>query len=284
MDYHVEVLADSIGPHGVRLTTFHLRYPRAAAHEDFLTHRRFSRSASSSRAIPIERMIKRATWGPELFGRAQPGMGADEVLDEPGQAACRAVWNRARDEAVAGALRLAALGAAKEDANLLLRPFEWIDVVVSSTEWGNFFRQRADQETGLVRRQLKRVADGMRDLLASRTPWATRFGEWHLPYLTTDELLDVCAGRTDRVQAARASAMRCARTSYARHDGTHGSVDEDAQSCLEKLVRSAHWSPLEHPARCEVPGSSPTTNFADGWGQLRTVHPHPDPRPGGPRP
>jgi hypothetical protein len=51
------VVADSISPDGVRLTTMLLRYPRFI-HAEFMTHRMFSRNASSSRAIPVERMLE----------------------------------------------------------------------------------------------------------------------------------------------------------------------------------------------------------------------------------
>lgn len=271
MDYVVEILADSIGPHGVRLTTFHLCYPRAAVHEDFLTHRDFSRNASSSRAIPIEKMIARADWHPEVFGKNKRGMGADD-LDAVRIAMAERVWAMAMANAHAAAALLASIGVAKEDANLLLRPFEWIDVVVSSTRWAHFFDLRGSG--GNARKQCQRVADGMRDLLVSSEPTYLEPGWWHLPYLTAEELADVCR-RDDasyRFEAAHASAMRCARVSYARHDGTTGTLEEDADACNAKLIEPGHWSPLEHAAMC-VEGEHWISNFDDGWKQLRKFYP-----------
>ena len=51
------IIADSVAKtNGVRITTFLLRYPKFI-HSEIMTHRAFSRNASSSRAIPISRMI-----------------------------------------------------------------------------------------------------------------------------------------------------------------------------------------------------------------------------------
>lgn len=271
MDYSVKVLADSIGPHGVRLTTFELRYPRAAVHEDFLTHRDFSRNASSSRAIPIAKMIERADWCPEVFGKNRAGMGATDSLDATRAAMAEQVWALAMANAHAGAEMLRALGVVKEDANLLLRPFEWIDVVVSSTRWAHFFNLRGSG--GNARKQCQRVADGMRDLLASSEPTYLQPGQWHLPYLTAEELALVCDGTTPRTVAALASAMRCARVSYARHDGARNDVGIDATDCVAKLIEPGHWSPLEHAAQCCDQPHLDYGNYDPGWWQLRKSYP-----------
>jgi hypothetical protein len=53
----IKIVTDSINQKGERLTTFLLTYPRFI-HSEFMTHRVFSRNAASSRAIPIEKMIK----------------------------------------------------------------------------------------------------------------------------------------------------------------------------------------------------------------------------------
>lgn len=53
----VKVIADSVSPTGKRITTMQLRYWRAI-HSEFMTHRVFSRNASSSRAIPVAKMIE----------------------------------------------------------------------------------------------------------------------------------------------------------------------------------------------------------------------------------
>lgn len=53
MTYDAKILADSLSPDGVRLTTFKVTFPRIVLAE-FNTHRMFSRNSASSRAIPIK--------------------------------------------------------------------------------------------------------------------------------------------------------------------------------------------------------------------------------------
>ena len=51
-----KVICDSISEQGVRLTTFEIEYPRFILAE-LNTHRQLSRNSSSSRAIPIKKML-----------------------------------------------------------------------------------------------------------------------------------------------------------------------------------------------------------------------------------
>nr|MCD4174827.1 hypothetical protein [Escherichia coli] len=75
----VHIVADSISPQGIRITTFELEYPRTI-HSQLMTHRLFSRNAMSSRAIPISRMIEQVRKNPAMpvkFGKNKPGMQDD---------------------------------------------------------------------------------------------------------------------------------------------------------------------------------------------------------------
>ena len=54
MTISAKIIADSIC-NGHRITTFELEYPRFI-HAEFMTHRLFSRNASSSRAVPVKRL------------------------------------------------------------------------------------------------------------------------------------------------------------------------------------------------------------------------------------
>src|SRR3954453_12773250 len=55
--YYVRVLADSLSPDDVRLTTIEARYPRFI-HAEVLRHRVDSHSVESSRARPLEDRTK----------------------------------------------------------------------------------------------------------------------------------------------------------------------------------------------------------------------------------
>ena len=113
-----KIIKDSISAEGVRLTTMELVYPRFI-HAEFMTHRMFSRNASSSRAIPVEKMIERVIREPAEpvhWGLNQPGMQADNELPWPQLVATRAAWLKARDalraRAVAARTASGARGAA----------------------------------------------------------------------------------------------------------------------------------------------------------------------------
>src|SRR5271168_464702 len=81
----VTVIEDSVSQIGrTRLCTLQLRYPRYI-HAEFMTHRAFSRNASSSRAIPTAKAIEMVREFPAFFahvGKNQPGMQAHEEVSE----------------------------------------------------------------------------------------------------------------------------------------------------------------------------------------------------------
>ena len=63
MTIQAKIIADSISDTGKRITTFQLLYPRFI-HAELMTHRVFSRNASSSRAIPVKKMIDMGGYQP----------------------------------------------------------------------------------------------------------------------------------------------------------------------------------------------------------------------------
>ncbi len=78
------VVCDSVAPdeNSTRLTTLEVVLPRIVLAE-FNTHRNMSRNSASSRAIPIEKMLKRVKedpYIPETWGKNQKGMQAEEAL------------------------------------------------------------------------------------------------------------------------------------------------------------------------------------------------------------
>ena len=85
------ILLDSISPSNKRLTTWILTYP-LIIHAEVMTHRVFSRNASSSRAIPTSKMlesVKKNPFIPVHWGKNQGGMQANEQLDNTEQKFCR---------------------------------------------------------------------------------------------------------------------------------------------------------------------------------------------------
>jgi hypothetical protein len=141
MTIEVKIIEDSIGGHGVRLTTMQLRYPRFI-HSEFLTHRVFSRNASSSRAIPVDKIIQQVIDDcamPVKWGKNQTGMQAYEDLDTLSDGwIVEQAWLKARDYAVDQARIMVKRNAHKQIVNRILEPFAHISVIVTATEWDNF--------------------------------------------------------------------------------------------------------------------------------------------------
>ncbi len=80
-----KVIADSYNPDhgGNRLTTLQLCYPRLI-HSEVMTHRAFSRNASSSRAIPVAKVLAQVRENPAMpvhWGVNKPGMQASAEVD-----------------------------------------------------------------------------------------------------------------------------------------------------------------------------------------------------------
>lgn len=257
----VKIIADSISPSGVRLTTFQLKYQRFF-HSEVMTHRQFSRNASSSRAIPISKMIEQVRNDPAIpveWGKNQPGMQARENLSEDDQVKAKFLWFVARDEACNTAQMMADLGLHKQIVNRILEPFQWIHVVVTATEWDNFFALRDHPD---AQPEIRELAKMMKYVYNTSTPKKMNIGDWHLPYITEDDRHLTVADQK------KVSAARCCRVSYMKHDGFRADLAEDIQ-LHDRLVTAnpPHMSPVEHQAQCSD-GNGWSGNFRQ-WRQYR---------------
>jgi thymidylate synthase ThyX len=258
MAYSARVLLDSLSPAGVRLTTLEVTFPRFVLAE-FNTHRVFSKNSASSRAIPTSKLIERVQNDPAMpleWGKNKPGMSASDVLADDTAQEARRIWLRARDEAVAHAKQLLELEVHKQELNRLLEPFLWHTVIVSATEWQNFFELRCAPN---AQPEIRAVALLMREAMASSVPQKLDYGQWHTPLLQPDEnTLELEIRR-------RVSAARCARVSYLTHEGTR-EIERDLE-LYERLRSDRHLSPFEHVAT-PAPDDEFHANFR-GWTQLR---------------
>lgn len=284
MTIEAKIIADSIGPNHPRLTTFQLKYPRFI-HAEFMTHRAFSRNASSSRAIPVEKQIEMLlddTAMPSHWGKNQSGMQAEEeqttpvaifgedrpddplfgdgfgqengyVCDSPAGA-----WTEARDLAVMVARGFVRAGYHKQIVNRILEPFSHISVVCTATDYDNFFWLRRHKD---AQPEIKILADVMYEAQQASTPRALSYGDWHLPYVTEAdwaikrpyrngmEQTDIGYEPISIEDLVKISVARCARVSYLTHDGQTPSITKDLE-LYDRLVGSSplHASPAEHQA------------------------------------
>lgn len=272
MSYAAAVLLDSVSPAGDRLTTFEVTYPRMV-HSEFMTHRVFSRNAASSRAIPVAKMIQRVIDDPVIpveWGINQAGMQATQFADDWTEQKAEATWLCARDEAVTAAQQLSGLGIHKQLANRVLEPFSWITVVVTSTDYLNYFAQRWDSP--LAQPELRRIAGWMKDLYGASVPDILCCGDWHTPYIQPDESFENNSPRRSNLdlpaveKRKQISVARCARVSYLTQNGVRD--HEKDLELYERLVsaRPLHASPLEHVA---TPVRGAQVGNLRGWRQMR---------------
>lgn len=274
---YAKVILDSISEKGHRLTTLEVRMHRFVLAE-FNTHRVFSRNSASSRAIPVVKQINKILMDPALpvhWGAEQKGMQSGDALDELAQKKAIETWGVARDAAVHCANQLLAYGVHKSLINRLLEPFMWHTVIVTSTEWANFFNQRCD---AMAQPEMKAAADLIQLAYYNSVPKPMAYGEWHTPYVTQqdDEAInDFLTHRGDNIShlavtqvRKQVSTARCARVSYENQNGTRDiAIDVDMHDT--KLVGPGHWSPFEHVATPVGWDERETCGNFTGWKQYR---------------
>lgn len=290
MTVSAKVIKDSISPGGVRITTLELEYPRII-HSELMTHRVFSRNSASSRAIPVSKVIELVESNPAMpvhWGKNQAGMQAKEELDDLKKEAVRQLWLEAAKQAVSIAKVMADIGGHKQVVNRILEPFQHMKVVVTSTEWANWDWLRdhpdADPTIHALAKEMKRVRN-------ESTPEEIFYGEWHLPYVTSERskvyaernYFDAHGEPITLEQARMISASCCAQTSYRKQDGSL----EKAEDIFKKLIESepCHASPVEHMATPissdwgrgvtheDWQGQQWSANFR-GWVQFRQLIPN----------
>lgn len=271
-DGHLEVkiIADSISEAGKRITTFQLKYPRWI-HAELLTHRVFSRNASSSRAIPVAKMIEQVRTNPAMpihWGKNQSGMQAKEELTGDELTHAKQLWIAAAESAADRADKMSFWGAHKQIVNRILEPFQHIHVVLTATEFDNFFELRIHED---AQPEIYALALTMKHAMDRNKPRLLLVGMWHLPYITDKEKIEF-----DYAVLCKISAARCCRVSYLKHDGTNPSIEDDL-ALFERLVGSAplHASPLEHQATISEGGmnyDNNRSNLGYPWIQYRKIY------------
>jgi len=226
------------------------------------THRCFSRNSASSRAIPLRKMREQVLdnpYIPSAFPANQKGMEGGEPLTGIEARIATEAWEMSLRDAAFQHEVLEKLGVHKEVANRLLEPFMWTKVVLTGTDWGNFFALRLPGAG--AQHEMGKLAVAMKEAMVASDPKRLHPGQWHLPYAETsnDVLFDS--------DAMARSVARCARVSYMNH-GKDTTIEQD-HGLVERLRESGHWSPFEHQAKamdCEAR----SRNFR-GWHQYRQM-------------
>lgn len=260
------IIQDSISSHGKRIVTFELEYPRFI-HSELMTHREFSRNAASSRAIPVEKMweyIRKNPGVPVHWGANQPGMQAKAEVDDI--QAAKNVWNHAISILIGVSQSLFAVGLHKQIANRVTEAVQTMKVIVTSTEWDNWFWLRNHEDAQPEIRELAKV---MLEAMEASSPMLLNPGEWHVPYVSRSRpmlggpiIYSVVDTEVSIEDAKMISASCCAQVSYRKSDDSI----EKAKMIFDRLINSVpiHASPVEHQA---TPLAQPIAVFERIWQQ-----------------
>lgn len=246
----VKVIKDSYNSNfSSRITTMILEYPRIV-HSELMTHRLFSRNSSSSRAIPIEKVIEQVRNNPAMpvrFGRNQTGMqDAGEYSPQLG----KEMWLGAAKDAIRNAKSFSECSFHKQVANRILEPYQFIRVCLTSTNWNNWFNLRNHPDADPT---IHALAKTMEKAMDESIPKHLVPDHWHIPFVNEEtssfrqQFFDEKGNEITLKEALMISASCAAQTSYRKLDFSI----EKAKNIYNKLIVSkpCHASPVEHCAR-----------------------------------
>lgn len=276
---------DSIGPAGIRLTTFVLTYPRMI-HAELMTYRNPARNAASSRAIPAKKLRERILAEPAMpiwWGKNQPGMQANEEVED--KEGFKQWWLDGLAFIAKHHEEGEQRGYHKQIVNRIIEPWMHIEVVFTVDQYGlaPLFHQRRHKD---AQPEFRALADCMWEAYKSNEPDELEEGWWHLPFIEKEDeegaILYVDETMPEASMEAKNAAFwtllkaigvgRCARVSYLNHEGKRVPQDDVALHDRLKNQNPGHWSPFEHVARAL---SKPTrVGPFHGWHQYRKDFPN----------
>ena len=261
-----KIICDSTNAFQTRLTTIQIRVPKFLLQE-INTHRVFSRSFNSARAVPAKTLRLSANFQPDEWLSNKPGMVGGAELTGLKKIGAIAVWNSLTATVKFGHWLLELCGLHKQYTNRWLEPIVYADGVITSTDWINFLNLRNHPASQPEIRELASQIDQL--LRASESNYLLA-GQWHLPYIDADDH----ASDYSIEQLRMISAGRCARVSYGFKDGKDSAADlKRAERLL--ATNPIHASPFEHIALAPVARDKDHTNFKSGnlrnWIQYRKI-------------
>ena len=266
-----KVIADSLAKNGKRITTLELEYNRFI-HSEMMTHGALVKNSSSSRAIPISKMIEQIGTNPSTpiyWGKTQSGMQAKEELTYSELSRVKELWEVAKDNAVTRATQMSLNDCHKQIANRITEPFQMIKVVCTATDFDNFFNLRIHPD---AQPEILMLAYKMYQAMQQSTPMWLKQGEWHLPYVERErnngkleyfiyEENDIGYFGKKYVpleQAIKISSSCTAQTSYRKNDTSVEKADKIHDMLIKADV--LHASPFAHlatPIEVDIVNNAP---------------------------
>lgn len=155
------------------------------------------------------------------------------------------------------------LNVHKQFANRIIEPYLFHTVLLTGTDWSNFFALRDHPN---AQPEIHQIARLIRTAMAQSTPRELEMGEWHLPFVTAEEQDSVIIMPDEWKMV---SAGRSARLSYETHFGIRDPLQDI--DLATNLRGNGHMSPFEHP--CTPTSHTDYSGNFRGFLQLRKTFP-----------
>lgn len=249
----VKIIADSINYANNRMTTFEFVFPRIILAE-CNTHRMLSKNAASTRAVPVDAIIKMVDENPAMmvhWGKNNAGMSSKEELTELELKAAKETWIAASKSAINFVKVLTdklGINGHKQWAGRILESFTMTKQVISGTEWENFFWLRDHKD---AQPEFAELAKCAKEAMVLSKPNFLKSGEWHLPYVKFKDgqyWLDEST-TCDLETAKMISVSACAQVSYRKLDDSIEKARKIFNMLnIGSLENPQHVSPSEHQA------------------------------------
>lgn len=253
MTVDVKLLQHSYSPDGISMYSFEVEIPRIILAE-WNTHGMLNTNAQSSRAVPTKKLIeevRRNPYMPSHWGKNQKGMQAYEEQDSPvNNMPKEAFWDICVHSACDNAQAIEEAGYHKQIANRIIEPYSHTKLVVSGTEWNNFFNLRIHKD---AEPNIREMAIKIYEVTRSSAGVRLYNGEWHLPYISMYRQEGHMRYVFDNQYVSLSEAIRIslacvAQVSY-RSLNTHpAAIDRIYNSLFPSDGAPIHGSPAQHLA------------------------------------
>jgi hypothetical protein len=238
-------------------------------------------NSSSNRAIPFNKMVDAEFFIPPDIRIEQKGMQGDNILNPRDHAMVTMALSQMREVSIERLLTIQKhFKVHKQTLNRYISPWSMQKKIMTGTResWDGVMLLRnhkdADPSAQIWAKEIQCQLD-------NSIPTDLEYGQWHLPYVTSQELHPEEYEET-RIREAKQlgedyeyvplpvyseeqllvlSSGRCARTSYRLFDGSDGTY-ADELGVFNKLVGSdpKHATPLEHQGLCVEPNQNYNPN------------------------
>lgn len=224
-----------------RVITLELEFPKFILAE-FSKHRNISFNTSSSRAIPVKKMLETIEEHPIQFKwtKKRPGMSGEYLdKDSPTFKNANEIAIEIRNFLIKKVKQLDSIGIHKQHANRFLETFQTVKVVATANyyRWMDFLWLRLDDA---VQPEMYDLAKEIQEAIDNSIPEKRGIHEWHIPYVDgVEEYKDL-----PLLDKLKISASCCAQVSYRKLDTSI----EKSIDIYNKLVggQKLHATPFEH--------------------------------------